>query len=215
MNTSIKRFGTLAALLLVATACLLVLAGPALAWWPMWGDPAMPFGGQPPTEMSGMAMAPPGDLDALWAGLDPGTTYLDTPHPGEELWSHWRYAAHWYAATGPGADRVTGYVLFDWNDIERAGAGGTANTHWGTSLVTSADPTGFWPLLPPKSTWLWKGRLQGATFTAYGWGLHSIQEQWTGCNENRGLRAYVTWVFENPWDVYGQSWVLRDRGHRH
>ena len=94
-------------------------------------------------------------------------------------------------------------------------AGGTANRHWGTSLVTSADPTGFWPLLPPKSTWLWKGRLQGATFTVYGWGLHSIQEQWTGCNENRGLRAYVTWVFENPWDVYGQSWVLRDRGHRH
>ena len=211
MCRSIKRLSLCAVLVLVMTLCLLALAGPALAWWPMWGHPAMPFGGQPPSEMQGMATAD--SLDALWAGLDPGTKYVDTPHPGEQLWLGWRYVALWYAATGPWADRVTGYILFNWNDIERSEA--TANTHWGTSIVTSVDPTTCWPCLPPRSTWLWTGRLQGVTFLSDTLGLHCIQEQWTGCNMNRGLRAYVTWAFDNPWDVHGQSWVVKDRGHRH
>ena len=162
MQTSIRRFSLFAALVLVMTACLLALAGPALAWWPMWGHPAMPFGGQPPTEMQGTATATPGDLDALFAGLDPGTPYFDTPRPGERLLLGWRYVAHWYSATGPCAGRVTGYLLYNWNDIVRSEA--DATTHWGTSIVTSVDPADYWPCLPPKSTWLWTGRLQGVTF---------------------------------------------------
>jgi hypothetical protein len=211
MKTSVKHAGAVAALVLAATVCLLVFAAPVLAWWPMSGHPvAMPFGGQTPTEMSGAVLVEPGDLDALWAGLDPGTTYYDTPRAGEQLMLHWRYAAQWYAATGPFADLVTGYVLFDWNDIERSAA--TANTHWGTNIVTSVDPRDYWPLLPPRSTWLWAGRYQGVTFTSWGWGMHVLQEKWTGCNENHGLSAYVTWAFDNPWDVHGQAWVVR--GHR-
>jgi hypothetical protein len=109
MKTSIRRTGLATMPALVVTLCLLALAGPAMAWWPMSGHPvAMPFGGRPPTEMTGTVTVDPGDLDALWAGLDPGTTYYDTPNSGEELALHWRYAAQWYDATGPAADLVTG-----------------------------------------------------------------------------------------------------------
>ena len=114
---------------------------------------------------------------------------------------------------GPVRRSCTGYLLFNWNDIERSEA--TANTHWGSGIVTSVDPARYRPGLPPKSTWLWPGRLQGVTFLSDSWGLHCFQEQWTGCHRDRGLRAYLTWAFVNPWDVRGQSWVVRDCGHRH
>ena len=209
MQTLIKRVSLFAALVLVITMCLSAVAGPALAWWPMSGHPAMPFGGQPPTEMHAtVAYETP---EALYEGLYPGELFANRPHPGETLTLGWRFVAQWDSATGPWADRVTGYVLFKWHVIERTDA--TANTHWGTSIITSADPADSWPCLPPKSTWLWTGRFQGVTFASDVWGLHSIQEQWTGCNQNRGLKAYLTWAFDNPWDVYGQAWVVR--GFRH
>ena len=82
MRTSMRRTLLAGVLVLSLTLCLLAPAGPALAWWPMSGHPvAMPFGGQPPTEMTGAVTVEPGNLTPCGPGSTRGTTYLRHAQP--------------------------------------------------------------------------------------------------------------------------------------
>ena len=180
----------------------------ASGWWPIWGDPPLPFGGQQPTILHGTALG-----DPINAPLDITVTE-DYPHPGELLVTGWRGVFYWDAGVGPWAARLTeGYSLSNGNIIMRPLQPEDGNSlNWGTSITTSVDPTDYWPKLPPRSTWLWVSRYQGGVFQLNTVDLHSVHIEAVGCNKNRGLRAYFIWSFTDLFDSHAQAYVVRTCG---
>lgn len=103
------------------------------------------------------------------------------------------------AATGPEGYRFMGYAVMSLYVVEPPTGN---NYHWGTIVFTTADPStawvagvDFWVNLPPEDIWLWKGTWDGVTLNKHN---HLVNLELTGCNDNSGLHASVTWKM-NLW----------------
>ena len=195
-----KRLSLAVVLALLLALCLLVAAGPAAAGTPRCAPSFTFYGG-------------------LAGELDPGIPYFDTPAVGNLTVLHWRFFS-WEQVSFPGAKEEQSWsTLYDWSMVLRDKPGPDYpedpeslipgwHYHWGTGVVsTTLDPSGDWPSMPPKETWLWTSKLTGVTTPA---GVHYITEYWTGCNQYKGLKALVTWTMRDPnfQDVAAKGWIL-------
>ena len=160
------------------------------------------------------AAQPPDYPSFMWYGgmaaqLDLGIDILDWPMPGDETNLHWRITA-WVRAVIPGQPAVQKWwILYDWNGVlyDNPAESGI-HCHWGTGIVTTKDPGKYWPGLPPQRHWLWTSIFGGVSENVTG--VHLVNENWTGVNENQGLKAYCTWRMADPnyQDMTAKVWIL-------
>jgi hypothetical protein len=180
----------MAVLALLLVPCLLATAGAAQAAQPT-GPPTLTyhagFGGE----------------------LDPGLNYENVPAAGNTTQYDWRLYTWMQVVIGTDPGQQSWFELYDWNFVMFDQPDGTAgwHYHWGTGIVSSVDPSLYWPKLPPRSTWLWTSEFTGATTPA---GVHTITEDWTGCNAYKGLKACCIWQMSNPNYLHfnGKVWLL-------
>ena len=161
------------------------------------------------------ADTPRGTPSFTWYGglsafLDDGQWYFDRPATGNLTILHWRTSWGIQVSLPGETEERSWWILTDLNMVLLDKPDGTPGWHFhrGTSIWCTEDPSEYWPVLPPKSSWLWTSTDTGVTTPA---GVHYFTDRLTGHNEYEGLKAYGTWTMADPdfQDATGKVWILK------
>lgn len=179
MRRTIKRLRLLAVLAVLLAVCLLATSGPASA------------GKGPAAAVCGTFVQVLDEGDVI--PLQDGTLHTDG----------WVPLGVTTRVTGPEGYRFLGWAVMCLEVVEPPRGN---NYHSGDVVFTKYDPRPplpevwdvaktFWENLPDESTWLWKGTWDGVTLNKHN---HIVHLALTGCGDNTGHTASVTW-YMNLW----------------